>query len=125
MENKEDEVGYIESRPWGTFEILAFGGEGEKLYKVKRIVVNPGQRLSLQSHEKRGEKWVCADGIMTVENDSSIVNLNPGEHVTIAIGAKHRMSNNGEGPAVIIEIQTGSYLGEDDIKRYEDDYKRT
>lgn len=125
MSGKEDSVGYSEVRPWGEFETIALSREGEELYKVKRITIMPGKRLSLQSHEKRSERWVCVSGVVTVESESYSGDLGCGLHVSIPKGTTHRMANNTSGPAVVIEVQTGEYLGEDDIIRYDDDYGRS
>ncbi len=109
-----------ETRPWGSYTIL-----DERAYcKVKRIEVTPGQKLSLQSHEKRHELWtvVQGSGIMTLDDRSFPVS--EGEFITIHIGQKHRIENNSKEPLIFIEIQTGTYFGEDDIVRYEDSYGR-
>ncbi len=108
-------------RPWGWFESLVIGGR----FQVKRIVVNPGAALSLQSHHHRSEHWIVVEGTarVTVNEDVTLVSEN--ESVYIPLGAKHRMENPGKVPMVLIEVQTGSYLGEDDIVRYEDIYSRT
>ncbi len=109
-----------ETRPWGSYTIL-----DEQVYcKVKRIEVTPGHKLSLQSHEKREELWtvVAGAGIMTLDERSYPVQS--GDVISIAIGQKHRIENNGATPLLFIEIQTGSYFGEDDIIRYEDNYGR-
>ncbi|HSV37285.1 MAG TPA: phosphomannose isomerase type II C-terminal cupin domain [Nocardioidaceae bacterium] len=110
-----------EARPWGSWHIL----DEDKGYKVKRIHVNPGARLSYQSHEHRSEHWVVLVGHATaIINDVEHL-AGPGESVNVPLGAKHRLINNGEVELVIIEVQRGEYTGEDDIKRYEDDYGRT
>ena len=109
-----------EHRPWGTFTIL---DEGEK-YKVKQIMVLPHQKLSLQSHQHRSEHWVVVSGIATVENDGKIITLKPNQSTYISQGNKHRLSNDTDTPVIIVEVQTGDYLGEDDIERFEDDYNR-
>ena len=111
---------YKEERPWGSFEILY---EEDRL-KVKRITVNPGQRLSLQSHEYRSENWVILEGEALVILDEKEIPLTPHQAVFIPTRAKHRITNRGNIPVVFVEVQTGSYLGEDDITRYEDDYNR-
>lgn len=115
---------FIEHRPWGEFRVL---WEGET-YKVKEIVVNPGERISLQSHKYRSEVWVCVKGkgIAIIEDDVGLdeVKLYPKKSVYVPIEHKHRLFNNGLGELVIIETQIGTYLGEDDIVRYEDDYGR-
>ena len=111
---------YIEERPWGKFEVLLDG----EACKVKKITVNPGARLSLQSHKKRSEHWVVTEGVMRITIDDTVEDHSSGDHVFIAKEAKHRMENPGKEPAVVIEVQCGEYFGEDDIIRYEDDYDR-
>ena len=108
-------------RPWGGYTVLS-EGEG---YKVKRIDVNPGGLLSLQSHRRRDEYWTAVVGEMTVVLDGREFRLPAGESCHIPVGAKHRMGNNTSAPAAIIEVQTGDYLEEDDIVRYEDIYGRS
>ena len=107
-------------RPWGWFETLVLGDR----FQVKRIVVNPGASLSLQSHVHRAEHWIVVSGTarVTINDTEKLVAEN--ESVYIPLGAKHRMHNPGKVPMVLIEVQTGSYLGEDDIIRYEDVYAR-
>ncbi|MCO6387511.1 mannose-1-phosphate guanylyltransferase/mannose-6-phosphate isomerase [Aliihoeflea sp. 40Bstr573] len=107
-------------RPWGSYTIL---DEGER-FKVKRIEVVPGGRLSLQSHTHRSEHWVVVAGKATVVNDDQTLVLSPNESVYIPCGAKHRLENQGTENVALIEVQTGDYLGEDDIVRYEDIYGR-
>jgi len=108
-------------RPWGWFESLAMGGR----FQVKRIVVKPGGILSLQSHKFRAEHWIVVEGIakVTIGDDVKLVSEN--ESVYVPLGAIHRLENPGEVPMVLIEVQTGSYLGEDDIIRHEDVYDRS
>lgn len=108
-------------RPWGWFESLVIGDR----FQVKRIVVHPGAALSLQSHHHRSEHWIVVQGTakVTVDNDVKLISEN--QSVYIPLGATHRMENPGKLPMVLIEVQTGSYLGEDDIIRYEDVYART
>lgn len=108
-------------RPWGWFESLAIG----KRFQVKRIYVHPGAALSLQSHHHRSEHWIVVEGTaqVTIGDDVQLVTEN--QSVYIPLGIKHRMENPGKVPMVLIEVQTGSYLGEDDIVRYEDIYART
>jgi len=108
-------------RPWGSYTSLEMGVS----YQIKRINVNPGARLSLQSHRFRAENWVVAAGEALVTVDDRQVALKTGEHVTIPLGARHRMENRGAEPLTVIEVQNGEYLGEDDIIRYEDDYGRS
>jgi mannose-1-phosphate guanylyltransferase/mannose-1-phosphate guanylyltransferase/mannose-6-phosphate isomerase len=110
----------FETRPWGRFEILS----DRKDFKVKRIVVDPGQQLSYQSHTRRDEHWVIVGGDATVTIDDTVHHLRAGEHVFIRRGHKHRMSNNGSTQVVFVEVQMGDYFGEDDIVRYQDDYNR-
>lgn len=110
----------VHHRPWGTFEILT-----ENIgFKVKRIIVSPGGTLSLQSHKKRAEHWVVVKGSATVEIDKKVFTLIANESVYIPTGSIHRLANETEGFVEIIEVQTGSYLGEDDIQRYDDVYDR-
>jgi mannose-1-phosphate guanylyltransferase/mannose-6-phosphate isomerase len=108
-------------RPWGWFETLALDAR----FQVKRIVVLPGAALSLQSHMHRSEHWVVVCGTARVTIDSEVRLLTENQSVYIPLGAVHRMENPGKVPMVLIEVQTGVYLGEDDIIRYEDVYART
>ena len=110
----------IGERPWGKYEVLT----EDAGYKVKRITVNPGGRLSLQSHEHRAEHWVVVIGEAKITVDDDVMTKNPGEAVYIPLGAIHRLENETDMDMVLIEVQTGVYLGEDDIKRYEDIYGR-
>ena len=107
-------------RPWGWFESLS-NGDG---YQVKRICVKSGAALSLQSHKYRSEHWVVVQGKAKVTVDNEVSNLNEGQSVYVPLGSIHRLENLGKTPMVLIEVQTGSYFGEDDIIRYEDLYKR-
>ncbi len=107
-------------RPWGSFTVL----EDEKGYKIKRIEVKPGKRLSLQKHFHRNEHWIVLSGTASVEIDGIESLVRPNESIYIKMGQKHRLSNYGKIPVVIIEAQVGEYTGEDDIVRLEDDYKR-
>jgi mannose-6-phosphate isomerase len=109
-----------ESRPWGSFEVLI----DDPHYKVKRITVLPGAQLSYQFHQYRQEHWTMVLGTAQVTLNDELIMLNAGEHVFIPLGAKHRIKNTGETPLVFIEVQTGSYFGEDDIVRIADDYGR-
>lgn len=110
----------IDHRPWGMYEVLD-AGEG---FKVKRIEVKPGQRLSLQSHERRSEHWVVVRGVALVTRDKEEITVATGEHIDIPQGARHRIMNPGGEKMIFVEVQSGEYLGEDDIVRYEDDYGR-
>jgi mannose-1-phosphate guanylyltransferase/mannose-6-phosphate isomerase len=110
----------IDHRPWGWFESLVIG----ERFQVKRIVVNPGAALSLQSHHHRAEHWIVVEGTAKVTINEEIKLVTENQSVYIPLGAVHRMENPGKVPMVLIEVQTGSYLGEDDIIRYEDVYAR-
>ena len=120
MERK-DEIGTTEERPWGNFTILDEGSG----YKVKRIEVFPGKRLSYQKHSKRAEHWfVVAGTAKATLNDQEFV-LSSGEKIDIAIGDAHRVENPHDSEiCVFIEVQTGTYFGEDDIVRLDDDFGR-
>ncbi len=122
IENKIEQAkkSLYEYRPWGTFEILSSG----KNFQVKKIQVFPNSKLSLQSHKYRSEHWVVVKGTATVTigNENKIISEN--ESVYINSGEKHRLENQTKEIITIIEVQTGSYLGEDDIVRYDDDYNR-
>ncbi len=107
-------------RPWGFFETLILSGR----FQVKRIVVNPGAALSLQSHVHRSEHWIVVAGTAKVTIDDKVQLVCENESVYIPLGAIHRMENPGKVPMELIEVQTGGYLGEDDITRYEDVYAR-
>jgi len=107
-------------RPWGWFETLALG----ERFQVKRIVVKPGAALSLQSHVHRAEHWIVVQGTARVTVDDAVKLLTENQSVYIPLGSVHRLENPGKLPMVLIEVQTGSYLGEDDIVRYEDVYAR-
>ncbi len=110
-----------EDRPWGSFAVLDEGNG----YKVKRLVVKAGQRLSLQRHRLRAEHWVVVSGAPRVIISGRARRLKAREAVTVPKGAWHRIENPGRTPAVLIEVQHGPYLGEDDIVRRHDDYGRT
>jgi mannose-6-phosphate isomerase-like protein (cupin superfamily) len=109
-----------ENRPWGSWHVL---DEAEG-FKVKRIEVSPGSRLSLQKHEFRAEHWIVVAGTATCTVGDDTVVLAPGQAVDIEIGQAHRIANDGDDWLVIIEVQRGTYTGEDDIVRLEDDYGR-
>ena len=113
-------AGEWDQRPWGHYLVLS----DEPDYKVKRIVVEPSQRLSLQRHRKRSEHWVAVsgEGIATLGEEE--ITLLPGDALDVPQGAWHRVRNPGALPFVFIEVQRGSYFGEDDIERKEDDYGR-
>ena len=107
-------------RPWGWFESLALG----ERFQVKRICVKPGAALSLQSHKHRSEHWIVVEGTAKVTIEDEIKLVREGQSVYVPIGAKHRMENPYETSFLLIEVQIGTYLEEDDIIRYEDIYKR-
>lgn len=107
-------------RPWGYFETLALGPR----FQVKRIVVHPGASLSLQSHHHRAEHWIVVQGTAKVTVDDKAQLLGENQSIYVPLGSVHRMENPGKLPMVLIEVQTGAYLGEDDITRYEDVYAR-
>jgi mannose-1-phosphate guanylyltransferase/mannose-6-phosphate isomerase len=109
------------NRPWGSYTVLEEDVDG---FKIKRIEVAPGARLSLQSHRKRSEHWVVVSGTATVTNGDKVFAVQKNESTYIPIGSKHRLENLGTEPLHIVEIQVGEYLGEDDIQRYEDNYGR-
>jgi len=110
----------LDHRPWGWFESLVLG----ERFQVKRIHVNPGASLSLQSHHHRAEHWIVVQGTAKVTVDGEVRLVSENQSVYIPLGATHRMENPGKVPMVLIEVQTGTYLGEDDIVRYEDGYGR-
>jgi mannose-6-phosphate isomerase len=109
-----------EHRPWGYWQVL----DQEDGYKVKRIHVTPGCRLSYQMHEHRSEHWVVLAGVATYTIDGEVDVATAGQSVDVPQGAKHRLANEGDVELVIIEVQRGHYTGEDDIVRFEDDYGR-
>ncbi len=111
---------YSENRPWGAFYVL----DERPGFKVKRIVVKEGGRLSLQSHKHRSEHWTVVEGTATITVGEKITAMARGGSVDIPLGAKHRLENLHTGDVTIIEVQFGDYLGEDDIVRYEDVYQR-
>jgi len=110
-----------DQRPWGSFQVL----QNTETHKVKTILVLPGKRLSLQRHRFRAEHWYVVEGtgLVTVNDDTII--LDTGQAVDIPQGSWHRIANAGAINLVFIEVQTGTYFGEDDIERREDDYGRT
>ncbi len=109
------------SRPWGTYSVL----EDTERYKIKRIMVKPGKRLSLQKHLHRSEHWVVVSGTATCTVGDKVFYVRPNESTYIQIGEVHRLQNEGNLPLVIVEVQVGEYTGEDDIIRLQDDYKRS
>lgn len=111
----------FDRRPWGTYTVL----EEAPTFKVKRIEVLPGKRLSYQKHAQRAEHWVVVQGTAKVTLDGKEIIIGLGEAIDIPIGAAHRVENPGAEDLIFIEVQRGNYLGEDDIVRLQDDYGRT
>ena len=109
------------SRPWGRYEIL----QESRSHKVKCIWVSPGKRISYQRHHKRAEHWFIVAGSARVTLNAVVSEIKAGQTVDIAIGDLHRIENIGTDDVVFIEVQSGSYFGEDDIERIEDDFGRT
>ena len=107
-------------RPWGNY----FSVDEDQKWKIKKIEVNPGASLSLQLHEKRAEHWIVVKGVAKVQINDEDLFLSENQSTYIPLGAKHRLSNPGKMSLVLIEVQSGSYLGEDDILRFKDDYGR-
>jgi mannose-6-phosphate isomerase len=119
---RNNEIGTKEERPWGNFTILDEGSG----YKVKRIEVSPGKRLSYQKHSKRAEHWFVVAGAARVTLNNDVFELTSGDTIDIEIGAAHRVENpDTSEKCVFIEIQTGTYFGEDDIQRLDDDFGRS
>lgn len=112
--------GETDERPWGRYEVL----EESPGFKVKRLEVKPGERLSLQRHSRRSEHWVVVEGIADVVCGDRELQLKTGEHIHIPPGTNHRLGNSTKTGLALIEVQLGDYLGEDDIVRLEDDYER-
>ena len=107
-------------RPWGTYTVLEEGPN----FKIKRIVVNPGAKLSMQMHNHRSEHWVVVSGVATITNNDVELTLQENESTYIPKTQKHRLENRSEKPLAIIEVQCGDYVGEDDIVRFDDQYGR-
>lgn len=109
-----------ETRPWGAYRVI---GQGSR-YKVKEIIVSPGARLSLQMHHHRAEHWVVVSGSAMVTHDGQETLVREGETIHIPLGCVHRVTNPGKIALVLVEVQIGAYLEEDDIVRITDDYGR-
>ena len=107
-------------RPWGSYTVLA----EDRSYKVKVIVVHPAQRISYQSHSRRSEHWFVTEGEGVVTLDGAEIAVRPGQAVDIGLGVAHRVHNTGDSDLVFVEVQHGTYFGEDDITRLADDYGR-
>ena len=110
-----------DQRPWGSYTVLEDG----PTFKVKRIEVQPGKRLSYQRHARRSEHWFIVHGTALVTLDGVQREVSSGDAVDIPVGTDHRIQNASDGPVVFVEVQHGEYFGEDDIVRLEDDYGRT
>ena len=119
-ESSADTSPKFDRRPWGTFTVL---DEGEN-FKVKRIEVLPGKRLSYQKHAQRAEHWVVVQGTAKVTLDDRDIVVTTGQAIDIAVGSAHRVENPGDELLIFIEVQRGDYLGEDDIVRLQDDFGR-
>ena len=111
----------FDRRPWGSYTVL----EEASSFKVKRIEVLPGKRLSYQKHSQRAEHWFVVEGTAKVTLDDNEITVHAGESIDIPIGSAHRVENPGDETLIFIEVQRGTYLGEDDIVRLQDDYGRT
>jgi mannose-6-phosphate isomerase len=108
-------------RPWGNYTVI---DDGAPDHKVKRMVVHPGKRLSYQLHHKRAEHWFIVSGTAQVTLDGKVTQLGPGQAIDIPLESAHRIGNEGNVDVVFIEVQHGTYFGEDDIVRLEDDFGR-
>ncbi|RMB12416.1 mannose-1-phosphate guanylyltransferase/mannose-6-phosphate isomerase [Eilatimonas milleporae] len=120
-EREEADLHTTVYRPWGSYRSITVGGR----YQVKEITVYPGKRLSLQMHHHRAEHWVIVSGTAMVTRDDETVLMKEDESIYLPLGCRHRLENPGKTPLTLIEVQTGSYLGEDDIVRFDDDFGRT
>ena len=113
-------VGEKGVRPWGEWQVL----DMQPHVVVKKLLLCPGGRISLQRHQHRTERWIVTAGVATVLCDNNLMHLNVGESIMIPCGSIHRLSNNGTAPLALIEVQIGNYLSEEDIERFSDDYGR-
>lgn len=119
--NRDEHINHVVvHRPWGSYQTADTGHR----YQVKRLVVKPGEKLSLQKHHHRAEHWIVVQGTARVTRDDEVITLHENESTYIPIGAVHRLENPGKIPLCIIEVQSGAYLGEDDIVRFDDTYGR-
>ncbi|RME62747.1 MAG: cupin domain-containing protein, partial [Alphaproteobacteria bacterium] len=108
-------------RPWGSYQTIDRGAR----FQAKRITVNPGAKLSLQAHRHRAEHWIVVAGTARVTRGEDVFTLRENESTFIPAGTRHRLENPGKTPLHLVEVQSGAYLGEDDIVRFEDSYGRT
>lgn len=120
MSDKINQIGHTYERPWGNYKTL----DQANTYQVKVIHVKPGGRLSLQKHFKRAEHWVVIEGTATVTVDDDVREYHVNDHIFIPMESVHRLENFTDSTVAIIEVQIGHYLGEDDIVRLDDVYKR-
>lgn len=111
----------FEERPWGNYTVL----HTDETCQVKRLVVNPGKRISLQSHDFRAEHWFIVSGEGVAELDGEEIEVGPGDSIDVPIGSRHRISCEMANPLVFVEVQTGLSFFEDDIMRFEDDFGRS
>jgi mannose-6-phosphate isomerase len=116
----ENDPARFDRRPWGSYTVLEEGLN----YKVKRIEVLPGKRLSYQKHSKRAEHWVLIQGTGRMTLNDELIGLKTGQSIDVPVGAAHRIENIGEDTLIFVEVQLGTYLGEDDIVRLHDDFGR-
>jgi mannose-6-phosphate isomerase-like protein (cupin superfamily) len=121
MSTTDDKGREFDERPWGNYTVL---DDSAGDHKVKRIVVEPGKRLSYQRHSQRSEHWFVVSGTATVVLDGTEYSVGPGQAIDVSVGTAHRCENRGSEPVVFIEVQHGTYFGEDDIVRLEDDFGR-
>ncbi|MDO5472893.1 MAG: phosphomannose isomerase type II C-terminal cupin domain [Akkermansia sp.] len=113
-------VGETGERPWGQWQVLDL----QSHVVVKKLLVLPGGRISLQRHNHRTERWTVTEGVATVRLDDVVTRLKVGQSIMIPCGSLHRLSNEGDVPVSLIEIQIGDFLSEEDIERFKDDYGR-
>ncbi len=119
--DRDDRGREFDRRPWGYYVVL---DDTATDHKVKRIVVDPGQRLSYQTHSKRSEHWFVVTGTATVVLDGATIEVPAGRAIDVPLGAAHRCENRTDEPVVFVEVQHGTYFGEDDIVRLDDDFGR-
>ena len=119
MQNLNEEV----IRPWGSYYNIE--GDSNSGYKVKKLIISKGKRISLQSHKKRSEHWIIIKGTAKIRLGDDYHTLNKNQSIYVPCGVLHRIENIGNENVEIIEVQVGSYLGEDDIERFHDDFDRT
>jgi mannose-6-phosphate isomerase-like protein (cupin superfamily) len=121
VQNQYNSKMTFEERPWGNYTVI----HADDKCQVKKLVVHPGKRLSLQSHKFRAEHWFVVSGQGTAHLDGKEIEVGPGNSVDVPIGSKHRITCTDSNPLVFIEVQTGSSFAEEDIVRFEDDFNRS